>query len=466
MSEDRPSFRARLLALYRRTGLGGGTERVALREFVVVATVALAIIAAAFWVAFRYVRPAPPDEFTISTGAESGAYHLNARRYGELLARERIRVRALASTGSPENLTRLLDPDSGVSVAFVQGGMGDPAKHPGLVTLAALYYEPLWIFYRGDGDLVMLSQLEGKRIAIGPEGSGTRALAMTLLAASKVGGRERLLPLGANAAADALLAGRIDAAAFVAGSDAPYIQRLLRSRSVRLMNFGHAEALSRRLPYLAAVRLPRGVIDIAADIPPREVTLVATTAYLVARQDFHPALVTVLLDAVKRVHREGSAFHRIDEFPAAREGDFPMSDDARQFFSSGPSFLQRYLPFWVANLFQRLLILLVPLIAVAIPVMRLFPGVYAWRVRARLFRWYRELAKVEAESARGPGAQQVEELLARLGAIEEGVGRTRVPLLYSDYAYNLKLHIDMVRTKLQRQAVGPDGRPGQQGRDS
>ena len=450
MSEDRPSFRTRLLALYRRTGLGGGTERVALREFVLVATVALVIIAAAFWVAFSYVRPAPPSEFTISTGAESGAYHLHAGRYGELLARERIQVRARPSTGSPENLARLADPNSGVSVAFVQGGVGDPARHPDLVTLAALYYEPLWVFYRGDTDLVMLSQLEGKRIAIGPEGSGTRALVQTLLAASKTGSRDRLLPLGANAAADALLAGKIDAAAFVAGADASYIQKLLRAKSVRLMNFGHAEALSRRFPYLAAVRLPRGVIDIAADIPQREVTLIATTAYLVARQDFHPALVTVLLQAVKRVHGGGTAFHRAGEFPAAREGDFPMSDDARQFFSSGPPFLQRYMPFWVANLIQRLLILLVPLIAVVIPVMRLFPGVYGWRVRARLFRWYRELSKVEAESTGSPDRERVRELMNRLGAIEEGVARTRVPLLYSDYAYNLKLHIDLVRTKLQR----------------
>jgi TRAP-type uncharacterized transport system substrate-binding protein len=419
--------------------------------------VALAIIVAAFWVAFRYVRPAPPDEFVISTGFEGGAYHLNARRYGDLLARDRIRVDARVSTGSPENLARLADPASGVSVAFVQGGVGDPAKYPDLVTLAALYYEPLWVFYRGDADLVMLNQLEGKRIAIGPEGSGTRALVQTLLAASKTGSRDRLLPLGGSAAAEALIAGRIDAAAFVAGADSPYIQRLLRARSVRLMNFSHAEALSRRFPYLAAVNLPRGVIDIATDIPSREVTLVATTAYLVARRDFHPALATVLLDAVNRVHRGSGAFHRTGEFPAGREGDFPLSEDAQQYFKSGPPFLQRYLPFWVANLLQRLLILLVPLIAVVIPVMRLFPGVYNWRVRARVFRWYRELRDVEAEASRGPGKEAVRDLLARLDAIEAGVGRTRVPIVYADYAYNLKLHIDLVRTKLQRVAARPEG---------
>ena len=464
MSEERPSLQKRMLALYRRTGRGAGTERVALREFFVVATVALAIIVGAFWIAFRYVRPAPPSEFAISTGAEGGAYHLNAQRYGDLLSRDSIRLRLLASTGSLENLARLSDDASGVSVAFVQGGVGDAAKEPGLVTLAALYYEPLWVFYRGDNDLAMLNQLEGRRIAIGPAGSGTRSLMMTLLAASKASGNpERLLSLGGSAAADALIAGRIDAAAFVAGAEAPYVQRLLRAKGVRLMHLGHAEALSRRFPYLAAVTLPRGVIDIAGDIPPRAVTLVATTAYLVARQDFHPALVSVLLEAVNRVHRGGGVFHRTGEFPAAREGDFPLSEDARQFFSSGPPFLQRYLPFWVANLLQRLLILLVPLIAVAIPVMRLFPGVYGWRVRARVFRWYPELRRVEARATKNPGPNEVRELLARLDAIEDGVVRTRVPTTYSDYTYNLKLHIDLVRTRLQRLAAGAEGGSHSQG---
>jgi len=231
------------------------------------------------------------------------------------------------------------------------------------------------------------------------------------------------------------------------------------------MSFALAEAFSRRFPYLAAISLPRGVIDIAGDIPPRNVTLVATTAYLVARQDFHPALVSVLLEAVNRVHHGGSVFHRVGDFPAGREGDYPLSEDAQRYFRSGPPLLQRYLPFWVANLIQRLLVLLVPLIAVAIPIVRFFPSLYVWRVRARVFHWYRDLRSVEAESARMPGPERVRELLARLDAIEEGVGRTRVPLAYSDYAFNLKLHVDLIRTRLQRQAAAHDAAaPSEEGR--
>ena len=443
-----------------RRVLAGVSEAVAVRELLLIAAAALVIVGLAFWIAFRFVRPAPPDEFVISTGADGGAYHLYAARYAELLALEGVHVRARSSSGSVENLERLADPASGVSVAFVQGGTGSAARQSDLVTLAALYYEPLWVFYRSETEITLPIQLSGKRIAIGAEGSGTRALVLALLDASKaVGNRDLLLPLGGSAAAAALKAGRIDVAAFVAGADAPYVQELLRTKGVRLMSFVLAEAYARRFPYLASVVLPRGVIDIAGNIPPREITLVATTAYLVARQDFHPALVAVLLDAVRRVHRGGGVFHRTGEFPAPREGDFPLSENAQQFFRSGPPFLQRYLPFWVANLIQRMLILLVPLIAVAIPVARFFPSLYGWRVRARVFRWYRALAEVEAHAARSPDPVRARELLAQLDAIDEGVRLTRVPLAYSDYAYNLKLHVDLVRTKLQRLAAAPVSQP-------
>lgn len=447
-----------LLRLFHR---GSETEEVALKEFLLVAAAALLIIGLAFWLAFHFVRPAPPGEFVITTGSEAGAYHLYAQRYAEALARERITVKTRTSSGSVENLKRLVDAESGVSVAFIQGGVGDPERHPELVTLAALYYEPLWVFYRGERELTLLSELVGKQVAIGPEGSGTRALALALARAAGVSEQVKaFLPLGGREAADALLAGRFDAAMFVAGPEAEVVQRLLRADGVRLMNLSHAEGLSRRFPYLAAVTLPRGIVDFASDLPAREVTLIATTAFLVAREDFHPALVSVLLQAASRAHRAGGVFHRPGEFPAPREGDFPLSDAAERYFKSGPPFLQRYMPFWLANLIERLIVLLVPLIAVVIPVMRIFPGVYTWRVRMRVFRWYRELRAVEREADQGPPAARARELLAQLNAIQDGVNRTRVPLTYSDYVYNLKLHIGLVRTRLERLARHNTGEAG------
>ncbi|MDH3319330.1 MAG: ABC transporter substrate-binding protein [Betaproteobacteria bacterium] len=452
MNEKTPAPRSLLARLFRRGGAAADTEQAALKEFLLLGAVALVVVGLAFWVASRFVRPAPPDDFVIATGSESGAYHLYGKRYQELLAKDKIRVELAPSSGSVENLQRLTA-ESGAAVAFVQGGVGNPAEQHGLVTLAALYYEPLWIFYRGNQELSLLNQLAGKRLAIGPEGSGTRALALTVLgAAGAARDPGALLPLSGTDATDALVAAKVDAALFVAGPDAPVVQRLLRTPGVRLMSMAQADALSRRFAYLATVSLPQGVIDLATDVPPRDLTLVATTAYLVAREDFHPALVSVLLQAAQRVHRAGGVFQRNGEFPAARDGDFPLSEDAQRFFRSGPPFLQRYMPFWVANLLERLLVLLVPLIAVMIPVIRIFPGVYNWRVRLRVFRWYRQLRAVELESAENPSPERVAELLAQLDEIQDGVNRTRVPLTYSDYAYNLKLHIDLVRSRLRRAA--------------
>jgi hypothetical protein len=257
-----------------------------------------------------------------------------------------------------------------------------------------------------------------------------------------------LLPQAGMAAADALIAGTIDAALFVIATDSPVVKKLLVAPGIRLMSLSQAEALTRRFDYLSTITLPRGMIDLAEDIPADNVRMVATTAHLVAREDLHPALVSVLLQAVTKVHAGPGIFRKAGEFPAPREGDFPVSEDAQRFFKSGPPFLQRYMPFWVANLIERLLVLLVPLIVVLIPVMRIMPAFYNWRVKSKVFRWYRELRRVEVEARRHPDDYNTAELLARLDEIEAGVESARVPLTYWDYVYTLRGHIDLVRARL------------------
>ncbi len=252
-----------------------------------------------------------------------------------------------------------------------------------------------------------------------------------------------------------MIAGRLDAALFVAAPDAPVVQHLLKTPGIRLMSLSHSEALARKFHYLSAVILPRGMIDLGADIPPSNVRMVASTTHLVAREDFHPALVSVLLQAATKIHGGPGVFRRGGEFPAIRDGDFPVSEDAQRYFKSGPPFLQRYMPFWVANLIERLLVLLLPLIAVLIPVLRLMPVVYDWRVKRKVFRWYRELKTVELEVRRNPDAADTAELLERLEEIEDGVDRTEVPLTYWDYVYALRGHIEMVRAKLLRDPAKP-----------
>ncbi|MGA0033535.1 MAG: TAXI family TRAP transporter solute-binding subunit [Burkholderiales bacterium] len=430
-----------------------GSE-VAVRELSIVTLVAALIIGAAFLIAYRFVRPAPPDAFVMSTGNEAGAYHLYAGRYRDLLAKERIKVELRPSAGSIDNLARLAD--GSVDVALMQGGIASPDRDYGLVSLAALYYEPLWIFYRDAKPLNLLGHLAGKRSAAGPEGSGTRALIRNVLqAGDALTAGEPLSTLTGMAAAEALIAGRLDAALFVAAPDAPVVQKLLKTPGIKLMNLHHAEALARRFPYLSPITLPRGMIDLGADIPSANVTMVAATTHLVAHADFHPALVAVLLQAASKVHGGAGVFSKAGEFPAAREGDFPVSEDAQRYFKSGPPFLQRYMPFWVANLIERLLVLLVPLIAVLIPVMRIMPAFYDWRVKRKIFRWYRDLKEVETAIRRRDTSTDVAELLQQLDAIEDGVNATRVPLTYWDYVYTLRGHIDLVRARLMTQVKPP-----------
>jgi TRAP-type uncharacterized transport system substrate-binding protein len=360
------------------------------------------------------------------------------------------------STGSVENLIRLDDPESGVDVALVQGGITSADQEHPVRSLGAIYYEPLWVFYRGTAELTRLTQLAGKRIAAGPEGSGTRVLAVNMLKASGTTGRGLIMsPLAGKAAADALISGKIDAALFVAAPDAPIVQQLLKAEDIRLMSLAHAEALAQRFSYLSAVTLLRGTVDIAGDIPHRNISMVAVTAHLVAREDFHPALVSVLLQAATKVHNGAGVFHKAGEFPAARGGDFPISEDAARYYKSGPPFLQRYLPFWVANLIERLLVLLVPLIAVLIPMMRIMPALYDWRVKRKIFRWYRELKEVEVSLRDSPAAADTTALLARLNEIEQGVAETKVPLTYWDYVYTLRGHIDLVRARLVGKQAAP-----------
>jgi TRAP-type uncharacterized transport system substrate-binding protein len=431
-----------------------GIDREALKQLAITVAPAVLLVVLAFWVAFKFVKPAPPASFVMTTGVEGGAYHLFAQRYQEILARDGIRVELRLSAGSLENLKRLADPDSGVEVGFVQGGVVPPESTQRLVSLGAMYYEPLWIFYRGDRRLERINQLTGKRVAAGLEGSGTRVLALHLLTASGAH-TTAIVDIGGKDAMEALRQGKVDAAFFVASPDAPMVQGLLRMKQRRVMSIVNAEAYARRFPFLTPLVLPRGVVDLAADIPPADVTLLATTANLVARDDFHPALAQLLLQAATEVHAGPAMLQRQGEFPAAREVGFPLSEEAQRYYRSGTPFLQRFLPFWVANFIQRMLVLLVPLFAVLVPAVRFLPGIYQWRMKSRIFRWYGALKSLEANIGDRGDPALANEYLRRLDEIEHGVTRTRVPTGFADSLYDLRGHIEMVRGRIEQLAREP-----------
>jgi TRAP transporter TAXI family solute receptor len=403
-----------------------------------------------FAVALHFVEPAPPKKVVMSSGTEAGAYFAYAKVYAELLRRHGIELQVRTSAGAVENLARLKAEDGAVQIAFVQGGVGSVDEAPNLVSLGSAYFEPVWVFYRGDKKLDRLHQLAGKRIAVGADGSGLRGLALQLLEANDIANDGKLLPLSGLSAAEELQQGRIDAAFIIAGQSAPVVQVLLRTPGVRLMSFVQADAYLKRFPFLNKIVLPQGAVDLVRDFPPEETTLLAATANLVVRDDLHPALQSLLLQAVAEVHRPPGFFQAHGEFPAYKDHSFPVSPEAERFYKSGPPFLQRYLPFWAAVLVDRAIVLLLPIVALLIPLLRIAPTIYSWRIRSKIFRCYGDLKFLESELRTRYDPALGGEYRRRLDRIEEEAYQRAVPLAFSDMVYTLREHIDLVRKTLER----------------
>ena len=413
------------------------------------------IVGIGFVVAYQFVQPAPPKRIVITTGGESGAYYQFAQRYAAILARDGITLEVKSSAGSLENLDRLKADEA--QVGFVQGGVMPPKEDPdaeddsGLLSLGSLFYEPVWVFYRGERDLTRLTDLRGKRIAIGQEGSGVRQLAQQLLAANEIEAGEHLVPLSGLTAAEELQQGRIDAAFIIASESAPVVQVLLRSPGIRLMSFAQSGAYQRRFPFLTKLTFPQGVADLVRDFPPNDIKVLAPTANLIVRDDLHPALQSLLLQAASEVHGKSGFFQDQGEFPSYKDQMLPLSPDAARYFKSGPSFLQRYLPFWLAVLVDRLIVLLLPVVALLIPLLKVAPAIYTWRVRSKVFRCYGELKFLEDDLKNHFDRARLAEYRSRLDALEDEAVQLHVPLGFTDLVYTLREHVNLVRGILDKQ---------------
>jgi TRAP transporter TAXI family solute receptor len=421
-------------------------DRLRLGAFVVI------LVAAAVWASVELVQPGPPRRIVLASGPESGVYHQYARRYIEILAHDGVTVEERMTGGAVDNLRLLLDPKSGVDVALLQAGVATSPAADGLVMLASLYYEPLWIFYRGSEMLSKLNQLHGKRMAVGAPGSGTRALIDQMLAANGLlmndgipRDNTELAAIGGNDALAALKAGDVDAALFVGGAQAPAVQRALRDPALKLMSLSDAAAYPRRFSYLTKVTLPPGTIDLGINLPDREVEMIATKAMLAARDEFHPALINLLIDAARDIHGEQGYFETAGEFPGIAPLDLRVSPYADQHKRFGPSFLYRYLPFWVATYVERAVILIIPLIVILIPLLNYLPQFLRWRVRSRIYRWYGELALLERDVATRKDALPIERWLQDLDRIKVAVEGLKTPASFASEAYTLREHIDLVR---------------------
>ncbi|MGU7773580.1 TAXI family TRAP transporter solute-binding subunit [Burkholderia sp. MR1-5-21] len=411
-------------------------------------TVLLAV--AAVWLAIKMIQPAPPSTLVISAGPPGSTYWNAAEKYKAILAKNGVTLDVESSEGSAQNLERLSNPNAPVDVGFVQSGIGPKGRDEHLVALGSIGYVPLAIMYRGP-IVARLSDFKGKRLALGAEGSGARELSLALLKMNGIepGGTTELLPTSGEEAGAALLDGKIDAA-FLSGDSTqiPVMSKLFRAPGVHLYSFTQAEAYARRFPYLTAITLPEGVYDLGRNLPPADIHTVAPTIELVARDTLHPALSDLLIEAAREVHGHATILQHAGEFPSPITRSFPLSDDAARYYKSGKTFLYRRLPFWVASLVDRMLVIVVPLIVVLIPGLRVVPALYGWRVRSRIYRWYGALIALERSALGEHTAEERVELLDRLDDIEEAVNRMKMPLAYAGQFYVLREHIGFVRERL------------------
>lgn len=419
------------------------------RELLWIIVPAVAIVALGFWLASRFVEPAPPKTLAISTASETGGYFANAKKYAAILKRSGVTLDVKTSAGSGENVTRLLDPRSGVHVALLQGGTTNAEQSPGLVSIGRVYLEPMWVFYRGEKAVDRLAQLVGKRIIVGAEGSGTRKLALELLKPNNISeANTTFLPLQGAAAIAAISKGDADVAFFTSGANSPQIQQLIRTPGLRLMSFSQAEAYTRLFPYLSKITLPKGAFDLVNNVPEQDIDMVAPVAALVAREDVHPALIGLLAEAAKEVHASGGMFNRIGEFPKAQDPEFDMADEAVRIYASGPPFLRRYLPFWLATFIERMKVMALPIATLLIPLVKLGPALFRWRIRQRILYWYGQLKALERRVAFDSARADAAGHSAELTRIYNGIEEIHVPLAFSEQYYSLRAAADIVRQRV------------------
>lgn len=407
------------------------------------------ISAAAIALTLHFVRPAPPTTLTMAGGPPGSNFNRVATQYRDILARNGVTLTIVPSRGSADNLDLLAD--NKVDIGLVQSGVTRDGGTEDLVSLGTMFRQPVSILYRSAAPITRLSELDGKRIAIGHEGSGTRFLALALLKGNGIepGGRTQLLDLEADAARDALLARRVDAI-FLSGDSANLgiLRELLHAKEVRLFDFVQGEAYERRYRYLNRLQLPAGAFDLGANLPDRPITMMAPTVELLAHSDLHPALSDLLIEAAHEVHSRGTLMQNPGEFPHAIEHDYPMSSDAERYYKSGKGFAYRFLPFWLASLVNRAAVVLVPILVVLIPGLRFAPNLYGWRVNRRIYKYYGELMALERAAQESMTPEQRTALLERLDEIEKSIISVKMPGAFADQIYVLRRHLRFVRESL------------------
>ena len=427
-----------------------------LRDLIVSAGPVVFIVVGALAAAYWYLDPQPPKTVTLATGPDGSAYAEFGQRYASAFKANGIEVVLKPTDGAADNLQMLRNGEA--DVGFVRGGSADPVAddEAGLMSLGSLFYEPLWLFYRSDAarkidpvtaTLTALPQLKTLRINIDKQGSGVPDIVEKMFKANHIEARTlRLSNLEPAPAVDALLAGKLDVVVLASAPQSPLVQRLLRARGIQLMDFGQSDAYARRFAFLSAVTLPRGVVDLAADMPPHDVSMLAATTSLISSDQTHPALRQLFAQSAQTVHSGAGWFNRARDFPNTRTSELPVSPEGDRAINGTPPFWQRYLPFWASNLIERMWLVLGGLLVLMLPLSKIVPPLYQFRVRSRVFRWYARLREIETKVDARSGDRDA--LLDELDELDRVTHRITVPLSYTDELYALRNNIEAVRRRL------------------
>ncbi|MDP3708452.1 MAG: TAXI family TRAP transporter solute-binding subunit [Polaromonas sp.] len=430
-----------------------------LRDITVSAGPFLLLAVTLLVLAYGWLDPNPPKRVTLATGPAQSAYEAFGKRYAEALKKEGIEVVLLPSEGSAANLQLLREGKA--DLGFVQGGSSEAGskQNEELESLGSLFLEPVWLFYREEAarrvnpeaTLTALPELKGLRVNVGTPGSGLPSLMAKLLESNRIDSSSLVLSeLEQTPATVAFLGGELDAIVFASAPESLMVQMLLQTPGVKLMDFAQSEAYSRRFAFLSPAVLPRGVVDLAANIPPQDVRLVAPTTTLLTRAGTHPALLQLFALAGNEIHGSAGWFKRAREYPKLANNEVPISAEAERSIKNDKPFLQRYLPFWVANLVERMWLVMGLIIAIMLPLSRIVPPLYEFRVRSRIFRWYGQLRDIEN---RIDNAGNQEALLEDLSDLDHRAEKISVPLSYANELYALRSNIQLVQKKLQRRQI-------------
>ena len=428
----------------------GRLRSISWRDVLTVGLPVALVIVAAFAFAAKLMQSAPPSHIRMISGSEGSSYRTLAERYKKIIESHGVKIEIVASEGALDNLQRLADPKAKVDVGFVQGGLADGVDISRLVSLGTVFTQPLMVYYHLPQAIDRLSELRGKRIAIGAEGSGTHALALKLLKANDMDEKSAtLVPEHGEEAAKSLAEGKIDAAFLMGDSATPQVMRGLREApGVRLLSFRQAEGYVRKLKFLTHLTLPEGAMDLGKNYPSEDVSLIGPAVELVARKDLHPAVSDLLIAAARDIHSGPGMYRKAGEFPAPLEHDFPISADAERYYRSGGQFLYKRLPFWLASLVDRVLVVVLPLLVIVVPATRAAPALYRWRVRSRIYRWYGALMAIEREMTLARSDDDRRAIARKLDEIERAVHEIKTPLSFADQLYVLRDHVAMVRRGL------------------